>query len=131
MMRSHEEWSDLPHAKAVATLPTISIEKIGEAAPKPWPAGNRPLAGLRVLDLSRVIAGPVAGRTLAVHGADVLLIAGPDLPAAPWLTIDPGRGKISFWVALENDQGRRGLRGVVAQVDVFSEGYGPDAVGGR
>ena len=70
MMRSHEEWSDLPHAKAVATLPTISIEKIGEAAPKPWPAGNRPLAGLRVLDLSRVIAGPVAGRTLAVHGAD-------------------------------------------------------------
>src|SRR5436309_3001013 len=63
MMRSHEEWSDLPHARAVATLPTISIEKIGEAAPKPWPAGNRPLAGLRVLDLSRVIAGPVAGRT--------------------------------------------------------------------
>src|ERR1700726_1446575 len=57
MMRSHEEWSATPHAKALAALPTITIEKIGEAAPKPWPAGDRPLAGVRVLDLSRVIAG--------------------------------------------------------------------------
>ena len=40
MMRSHDEWSALPHAKALAALPTISIEKIGEAAPKPWPAGT-------------------------------------------------------------------------------------------
>src|SRR5438105_9913690 len=104
MMRSHEEWSDLPHAKAVATLPTISIEKIGEAAPKPWPAGNRPLAGLRVLDLSRVIAGPVAGRTLAVHGADVLLISGPELPVIPWVTVDTGRGKLSRFVELKTDQ---------------------------
>src|SRR5246500_32200 len=73
MMRSREQWSDLPHARALAALPLISIEKIGEAAPRPWPAGDRPLAGLRVLDLSRVIAGPVAGRTLAAPGADVML----------------------------------------------------------
>jgi CoA-transferase family III len=91
LMRSRDEWSDLPHAKALAALPPILIEKIGDAAPKPWPAGDRPLEGVRVLDLSRVIAGPVAGRTLAVHGADVLLISGPDLPAIPWLTIDTGR----------------------------------------
>src|ERR1700704_5764064 len=53
MMRSHEEWSELPHARALAELPLVSIEKIGEAAPRPWPGGDRPLAGLRVLDLSR------------------------------------------------------------------------------
>ncbi len=64
MMRSHDEWSASPHGKALAELPVLSIEKIGDAAPKPWPSGDRPLAGLRVLDLSRVIAGPVAGRTL-------------------------------------------------------------------
>src|SRR4051794_28579042 len=128
MMRSHEEWSGLPHAKAVATLPTISIEKIGEAAPKPWPAGTRPLAGLRVLDLSRVIAGPVAGRTLAAHGADVLLISGPKLPAIPWVTIDTGRGKLSSFVELKTDQGRGVLRELLAQADIFSQGYRPRAL---
>ena len=97
MMRSYEEWSGLPQAQALAALPLISIEKIGDAAPKPWPDGDRPLAGLRVLDLSRVIAGPVAGRTLAAHGADVLLISGPDLPAIPWLAIDTGRGKLTSY----------------------------------
>jgi len=128
MMRSHEEWSDLPHARALAALPLISIEKIGEAAPRPWPAGDRPLAGLRVLDLSRVIAGPVAGRTLAVHGADVLLVSGPDLPAIPWLTIDTGRGKLTSFVEIKSEQGQRGLRDLLAQADIFSQGYRPQAL---
>jgi hypothetical protein len=128
MMRSRDEWSDLPHAKALATLPLISIEKIGEAAPKPWPNGDRPLAGLRVLDLSRVIAGPVAGRTLAAHGADVLLISGPELPAIPWLTIDTGRGKLTSFVELKREQGRDTLRALLAQADIFSQGYRPDAL---
>jgi crotonobetainyl-CoA:carnitine CoA-transferase CaiB-like acyl-CoA transferase len=128
MMRSHDEWSDLPHAKALAALPTISIEKIGEAAPRPWPAGDRPLAGLRVLDLSRVIAGPVAGRTLAAHGADVLLISGPDLPAIPWLTIDTGRGKLTGFAELKSEQGRGVLRDLLAQADIFSQGYRPRAL---
>src|SRR5258705_4636821 len=110
MMRSHGEWSDLPHARALAELPLVSIEKIGEAAPRPWPGGDRPLAGLRMLDLSRVIAGPVAGRTLAVHGADVLLISGPELPAIPWLTIDTGRGKLTSFVELKHEEGREKLR---------------------
>src|SRR6202163_3480055 len=128
MMRPHDEWSDLPHANALAALPPVAIEKIGEAAPKPWPAGDRPLAGLRVLDLSRVIAGPVAGRTLAVHGADVLLISGPDLPAIPWLTIDNGRGKLTSFVELKSEQGRDSLRDLMAQADVFSQGYRPRAL---
>ena len=128
MMRSHEQWSELPHAKALAMLPTISIEKMGDAAPKPWPGGDRPLAGIRVLDLSRVIAGPVAGRTLAVHGADVLLISGPELPAIPWLTIDTGRGKLTSFVDLKNEQGQRTLRDLTAEADIFSQGYRPQAL---
>jgi crotonobetainyl-CoA:carnitine CoA-transferase CaiB-like acyl-CoA transferase len=128
MMRSYEEWFDLPQAKTIAALPTISIEKIGEAAPKPWPVGDRPLAGVRVLDLSRVIAGPVAGRALAVHGADVLLISGPDLPAIPWLTIDTGRGKLTSFVELKSEQGQQVLRDLLAQADIFSQGYRPRAL---
>jgi crotonobetainyl-CoA:carnitine CoA-transferase CaiB-like acyl-CoA transferase len=130
MMRSHDEWSASPHARALAALPTITIEKIGEAAPKPWPAGDRPLAGIRVLDLSRVIAGPVAGRTLAVHGADVLLISSPNLPAIPWLTIDTGRGKLTSLVELRSEQGQRTLRDPLANADIFSQGYRPSAIAG-
>jgi crotonobetainyl-CoA:carnitine CoA-transferase CaiB-like acyl-CoA transferase len=130
LMRSHDEWSATPHAKALAGVPLISITKIGEAAPKPWPAGDRPLAGIRVLDLSRVIAGPVAGRTLAAHGADVLLISGPDLPAIPWLTIDTGRGKLTSFVDLKREQGRGMLRDLLAGADIFSQGYRPRAIAG-
>ena len=128
MMRSHDEWSALPQAKALTELPLVSIEKIGNAAPRPWPGGDRPLAGLRVMDLSRVIAGPIAGRTLAAHGADVLLISGPDLPAIPWLAIDTGRGKLTSFVELKSEQGRSVLRDLLASADIFSQGYRPRAL---
>jgi hypothetical protein len=131
LMRSHDQWSALPHAKALSELPLISIEKIGEAAPKPWAPGDRPLSGVRVLDLSRVIAGPVAGRTLAVHGADVMLISSPNLPAIHWLTIDNGRGKLSSFVDLTSEQGRDVLRGLLAQADIFSQGYRPTSIAAR
>ncbi|MBC9879455.1 CoA transferase [Bradyrhizobium sp. INPA01-394B] len=128
LMRSHDEWSALPQARALAELPLVTIEKIGEAAPKPWPKGDRPLAGLRVLDLSRVIAGPVAGRTLAAHGADVLLVSGPDLPAIPWLTIDTGRGKLTSFIELKSESGRAQMRDLLKDADIFSQGYRPRAL---
>jgi crotonobetainyl-CoA:carnitine CoA-transferase CaiB-like acyl-CoA transferase len=133
MMRSRDEWLATPHGKALAEQPVVTIEKIGEAAPRPWPelgpaGGNRPLAGLRVLDLSRVIAGPVAGRTLAAHGADVMLISSPHLPAIPWLTIDTGRGKLSSFADLKSEQGRGTLRDLLTQADIFSQGYRPRSI---
>ncbi|MBR0701616.1 CoA transferase [Bradyrhizobium diazoefficiens] len=132
LMRSYDEWSALPQARALAQLPLISIEKIGEAAPKPWPQGSssndRPLSGLRVLDLSRVIAGPVAGRTLAAHGADVLLVSGPELPAIDWLSIDTGRGKLTTFIELKSEVGRAQLRELLADADIFSQGYRPHAL---
>ncbi|MDE1933722.1 CoA transferase [Bradyrhizobium sp.] len=128
MMRSYEEWAATPQAKELAALPVFSIEKIAEAAPKPWPKGDRPLSGLRVLDLSRVIAGPVAGRTLAAHGADVLLVSGPGLPAIPWLTIDTGRGKLSAFLDLKSIGGRDKLKGLLAEADIFSQGYRPQSL---
>jgi hypothetical protein len=129
MMRSYDEWSATPQANALAALPVITIEKIGEAAPKQWPRGERPLSGLRVLDLSRVIAGPVAGRTLAAHGADVLLISSADLPAIPWLTIDTGRGKLSAFLDLKRGEGRDRLKELLTEADIFSQGYRPQALG--
>ena len=131
LMRSHDEWMALPQAKAIAELPLVEITKIGEAAPKPWSAGERPLEGLRVLDLSRVIAGPVAGRTLAAHGADVMLVSSPKLPAIPWLTIDTGRGKRACFADLDTEQGRDTLRNLLADADVFLQGYRPQSLAAR
>jgi crotonobetainyl-CoA:carnitine CoA-transferase CaiB-like acyl-CoA transferase len=132
LMRSYDEWSALPQAHALTELPLVSIEKIGEAPPKPWPQrppkGDRPLSGLRVLDLSRVIAGPVAGRTLAAHGADVLLVSGPELPAIPWLTIDTGRGKLTTFIELKSEAGRAQMRALLKDADIFSQGYRPRAL---
>lgn len=128
MMRSHDEWLATSQAQALEPLPLIQIEKIGEAAPRPWPAGDRPLAGLRVLDLSRVIAGPVAGRTWAVHGAEVMLISSPNLPSIPWLVIDTGRGKLTSFADLKTEQGRNVLRDLLASADIFSQGYRPQSI---
>lgn len=128
MMRSHDEWLATSQAQALEPLPLIQIEKIGEAAPRPWPAGDRSLAGLRVLDLSRVIAGPVAGRTWAAHGADVMLISSPNLPSIPWLVIDTGRGKLTSFADLKTEQGRNVLRDLLASADIFSQGYRPQSI---
>ncbi len=95
MSRSFAEWDAHPQGRAIPGLPLFTIERIGDAPPQPLPAGDRPLAGIRVLDLTRVIAGPVCGRTLASHGADVLLVTARHLPAMEPLVIDNGRGKLS------------------------------------
>lgn len=128
LMRSHDEWLATPQAHALEQLPLIQIEKIGDAAPRPWPKGDRPLAGLRVLDLSRVIAGPVAGRTWAAHGADVMLISSPHLPSIPWLVIDTGRGKLSSFADLKTGQGLDTLRSLLVSADIFSQGYRPHSI---
>ena len=128
LMRSREAWLAHPQAKALKALPVITIERIGEAAPRGWPNGDRPLSGLRVLDLSRVIAGPVAGRALAAHGADVMLVTGPTLPSIPWLVIDTGRGKLSCSLDLKSEEGRASLRKLMSSADIMVQGYRPQAL---
>ncbi len=106
MSRSFAEWDAHPQGRAIAGLPLFTIERIGDAPPQPLPAGDRPLSGIRVLDLTRVIAGPVCGRTLAAHGADVLLVTARHLPKMEPLVIDNGRGKLSTAVDLRDADGR-------------------------
>jgi crotonobetainyl-CoA:carnitine CoA-transferase CaiB-like acyl-CoA transferase len=131
MMRSPAEWSAHPQAQALARLPLFEIERIGDAPPRPLPPGERPLSGMRVADLTRVVAGPVCGRTLAAHGADVLRIASPSLPFFPWIVIDTGRGKRSAYADLETADGRESLARLLRGAEVFVQGYRPGALAAR
>jgi len=131
MTRSFAEWDESPQGKAIAALPTFTIEKIGDAPSQPLPAGDRPLSGVRVLDLTRVIAGPVCGRTLAVHGADVMLVTAPHLPQIMSLVMDSGRGKLSTFVDLRETAGRDTLAKLTRDADIFVQGFRPGAVSGH
>lgn len=123
--RSREEWAAHPQAAALSTVPVIELERIGDAAPCPLPAGERPLSGVRVADLTRVIAGPICGRTLAAHGADVLRVHPPHLPEMPVLAIDGGRGKRCANVDLRSPDDRRAFDALFGGADVFVQGFRP------
>ncbi|WER45068.1 CoA transferase [Cupriavidus sp. WKF15] len=128
-MRSFEEWDRHPQAQALRGLPPVTLERIGEAPPQPLPAlpsaEGRPLSGVRVLDFTRIIAGPVAGRTLAAHGADVLLVTAAHLPSIAPLVIDTGRGKRSCQLDLRDPDDKRTLHKLLHGADVMVQGYRP------
>jgi crotonobetainyl-CoA:carnitine CoA-transferase CaiB-like acyl-CoA transferase len=125
MMRSFAEWDAHPHGKAIAGLPVMTLERIGDTLAMPLAQSDRPLSGVRVLDLTRVIAGPVCGRTLAAHGADVLNITAAHLPAVHPLVIDSGRGKLTAQLDLRTNEGRAKLQALVRECDIFVQGYRP------
>ena len=137
--RSFEQWDAHPQALALAGQPLVAVTPIaavdGEpvAPPLPWPARSqdaRPLAGLRVLDLTRILAGPVAGRCLAAYGAEVMLVNGPHLPNIAAIA-DTSRGKLSAQLDLRTAESRAQLRGLAASARVFLQGYRPGALAGQ
>ena len=131
MVRTHAEWARHPQAAAIAALPLLEIVKIGEAPPEPLPAGTRPLSGIRVLDLTRVLAGPTCARTLAEHGADVMKITGAHLPNLGYQEFDTGHGKLNAQLDLREQRDVNILRGLAKEADVFSQGYRPGTLGNR
>ena len=126
--RSFVEWDGHLQGRAIANLPLFSIDKIGDAPRLKLTPAERPLSGIKVLDLTRIIAGPVCGRALAGHGAEVLLVTAAHLPSMLPLVIDTGRGKLSATIDLRQSSGRETLAQLVRQADVFVQGYRPGAV---
>lgn len=134
LMRTPEEWAAHPHAAVLTGQPVISIEKMGEAAPVPLPltgSGDRPLSGVRILDLTRIIAGPTGGRALAAHGATVMRIGSPNLPVVPVLVMETGRGKLAANLDLDTSAGKAGLDRLLGDTDVFIQGYRPGGLAER
>jgi crotonobetainyl-CoA:carnitine CoA-transferase CaiB-like acyl-CoA transferase len=126
-VRGDAEWRAHPQAAAVAATPLVSATVAGPASPRPWPApGPLPLSGIRVLDLTRVIAGPVATRDLAHAGAQVLRIDSPGLPEIGWQHLDTGHGKRS--ALLDLSASPRRLEELLSGADVLVTGYRPGAL---
>jgi crotonobetainyl-CoA:carnitine CoA-transferase CaiB-like acyl-CoA transferase len=131
MVRSMAEWAKHPQSAAIASLPLMEILKIGDSPPEPLPEAERPLSSIRVLDLTRVLAGPTSARTLAEHGADVMKITAAHLPNIGYQEYDTGHGKLQAHLDLRQPQDVETLRGLVREADIFTQGYRPGTLGNR
>ncbi|MFI6658484.1 CoA transferase [Streptomyces sp. NPDC050523] len=125
--RTPKEWARHEQAVAVAARPLVERERLDSAHARVLPLHDGtpllPAAGLRVLDLTRVLAGPVATRTLALLGADVLRVDPPQLPELPDQHADTGFGKRSATLDLTVD--RRTFEELLETADVVVTGYRP------
>ena len=127
-VRSHEDWQRHGQAVAVASQPLVQIERIGHGPAKSR-QHERPLGGVRVLDLTRVLAGPTCGKSLAEHGADVLKITAAHLPDSGMADLDTGIGKRSARLDLRTEP--EVLASLVKEADVFLQSYRPGALAAR
>lgn len=127
-LRSIDDWADHPQGKAVAAEPLILWDTPVETAPDKWrPDPRRPLAGLRVLDLTRVLAGPVATRFLAGFGANVLRIDPPgweEPGVIPEVTLGKRCARLDF----KTPSGRDALSELLSGADIIVHGYRKDAL---
>ncbi len=129
-VRSVQQWQAHGQAPVVAATPLVDIERIGDAAPGRWHPINAQapcLQGVRVLDLTRILAGPVAGRTLAAYGADVLLVNSPNLPNIDAIA-ETSRGKLSTHLDLTQVTERETFLGLVREADIVVQAYRPGAL---
>ncbi|MDR0214117.1 MAG: CoA transferase [Comamonas sp.] len=132
-VRSMKEWEAHPQSIALRAQPLISITQLDagrSAAPRAWPAiasEALPLEGLRVLDLTRILAGPVTARTLAAYGADVLMVNAPHLPNIEAIA-DLSRGKRSALLDLRTADGMARMRQLLDGAHVFLQGYRPGSL---
>ncbi|KAF8955300.1 CoA-transferase family III domain-containing protein [Flammula alnicola] len=135
-LRTFEEWERTEQGQALADTPVVDVRSVGEAPNRTFGKTNpskRPLAGVKVLDLSRVLAGPVGARALAAHEAEVLLITSPNLPSLPLLDVETSLGKRTTQLDLKDNSAmdREKFVQLVKGTDVFLQAYRPRGIEAR
>ncbi|WP_241911757.1 CoA transferase [Telmatospirillum siberiense] len=129
-MRGVAEWADHPQGRAVHAEPLLDRTSFSGRGQPPWPmSANRPLRGIRVLDLTRILAGPVATRFLAAFGAEVLRID-PHGWEEPVTVPEVALGKRCARLDLKKPDDKLALEKLLTEADVFVHGYRPDALAG-
>ena len=128
-VRTIDTWLDHPQGQALTAEPLIGHRMTQDGTPRHRTANGLPMAEVRVLDLTRVIAGPVCTRFLAALGARVLRIDPPDHPDMPAATVtDTLIGKRSSFVDLKSAEGSATLEHLLSSADVVVCGYRPGAL---
>lgn len=130
-VRTRDEWEGEAQHAAVKSLPLLGLSTLADSPLRHMDAGELPLSGVRMLDLSRVIAGPMGGRTIAEFGGDVLLVSGPGLPSIESLVIDTGFGKRSAELDLDSSEDRQRLEALICNADIFLDAYRPGSLSTR
>ena len=131
-VRDEREWLSHPQGKALAGRPVVEVIRIGDGPHRALPGGgDRPLEGLRALDLSLALAGPTCARTLAEHGAHVLKISAPDRADRQPFELETGHGKRAASLDLDRAVDRNRLSELARSADVFAQGYRPGALARR
>ncbi len=124
MVRTAQQWDASVAGRLLGSRPVVEIVQVGDSRPEPFADGaKRPLEGVKVLDLTRILAGPTCARTLASYGARVLRIGAARLPSIPLFVADTGFGKRSAFLDLAQQADRLTLSRLVGEADVFSQGY--------
>ncbi|KAM5354130.1 hypothetical protein ACJ41O_000780 [Fusarium nematophilum] len=131
-LRSYRQWDRLPQSKAISNFP-IGIQQFSGVGPSGLPdrmaGGNaKCLEGLRVVEMSRVIAAPLCGKTLAAHGADVIWVTSPNLPDLPTMDRDFGRGKRTVQLDIHQPADKERLAALLKDCDVFIQGFRPGSL---
>lgn len=129
-LRSPVQWRAHPAGEVIAGRGLLDYSRFGESARRLGRVerASQAASGVRVLDLTRVIAGPVAGRTLAALGADVLRLDAPDAVELDLHVLDTAVGKRSARLDLRTPDGQEQLERLLAQADVVLQGYRPGAL---
>ncbi len=127
-MRTAGEWHEHQQGQALEREPLMLADDVGHGEARDWQSSRaRPLAGIRVLDLTRVLAGPIATRFLAGFGAEVLRIDPPGWDE-PGVMPEVMPGKRSAAIDLRTIEGRSELSDLIAGADILVHGYRPGAL---
>ncbi len=125
VVRSYDEWRQHPQGRLLASMPPVTVTKVASGDPVPLAGGEQILSDVRVLDLTHVLAGPMATRALAGQGADVLHISGPNVFELFPFAIDTGHGKRNAFLDLNRPEDCEHMRRLIDGADVFVQAYAP------
>jgi len=125
-VRTQEEFRNHPAGKhLLENNHPFKVTKMNDSPPMPWKPSDRPLSGIKIVDMTLIIAGPLIGNVLAEQGADVLHISNPNAERIPSNFLDTGFGKRCAALDLNQKEDLTRLHSLLKEADVFINGYAP------